>query len=1010
MPDMLTLAQRTLRFWHAPEHFSPFDVEQALDQATASKQPYCTIYTDANDQDLPWLNIAKRHALKLNPNANYRYRLYFNIFKSAEAVDALRSVFRGEPPVNNFAEQLTCYGSVEIIGDGRLLHGTLALSTLPWAVGYLSLGDVDERLKEPDWACRFSGYASGLFRDFAEEADRLEVHDTPVDVQVLQRLLRGVITSTGWEPQRTEALAYCIAIEERRRGRRTTNAPSEDEPLDDTAILNSFYIGDLEHVHRAVAKGDVGKALGAYLSEKEITRKFDLDEKPQLMRQLEPRLMPAGRWLSKDEHHQSLMQQAAINIVLETLKNDAGLFSVNGPPGTGKTTMLRDMIAAIIVERAEALAQFNSPNQAFQPVDDVPVGSGRTITLYKPDPRITGFEIVVASSNNGAVQNITEEIPAGDAVADSYREDARYFESVAANVITARKQQLPPWGMVAAVLGNSANRAAFVDRFWFDEPDEDEPTRISLRHHLSNVSTTQDAWETERREFNAALKRVRELLARRQEWADALHKRAELEAHVRQAQARLQDAQTRFNYAETAHERAGDGLRAAAEEVEERRKNIESIALSKPSWFAYLLARLFTQRAVIEYTERMARAQRELEAAREFSSQAKQRKAEAERELTARRDSATEAAAALQRVSESYRRNERLILDGKRALGEAFGDEEWWSRDEKELQLRAPWVDEYLNQARAALFTRAMRLHQTFVEIAKSKFRSNLGLWVTAQRGGLPTDKAHLINYLWQTFFLVVPVVSTTFASVSRMFRPLGREAIGWLLIDEAGQATPQAAVGALWRVRRAIVVGDPLQIEPVFNIEKSLVERMRGHYQIAAHWSPLTASAQTLADRANPYGAYISDADETLWVGCPLRVHRRCIQPMFDISNRVAYAGKMVLATQPPAHDTFALGESRWIHVPGECESGHWVAAQGERILQMLRAATENIGDAQGALPRLFIISPFRDVADNLRLSSSTEAASGVRTTAPQQAKSGNGQSGQSGRCIRFKVKRRMR
>jgi superfamily I DNA and/or RNA helicase len=226
--------------------------------------------------------------------------------------------------------------------------------------------------------------------------------------------------------------------------------------------------------------------------------------------------------------------------------------------------------------------------------------------------------------------------------------------------------------------------------------------------------------------------------------------------------------------------------------------------------------------------------------------------------------------------------------------------------------------------------------------------------------------KRTLLGDLWSTLFLVVPVISTTFASVDHMLGDLPVGSVGWLLVDEAGQALPQAAVGAVIRAKRSIIVGDPLQIPPVVTLPERLNSEICKFFKVdKSVWAAPDASVQTLADQASRFQAAFRSDKGPRRVGVPLLVHRRCQEPMFSVSNKIAYDGQMVHAPGPRDAGAVgaALGPSKWLDIDSEADS-KWCPAEGELVVTLLKKiAAEGVTD-----PDLFIITPFRIVAQELR------------------------------------------
>jgi len=144
------------------------------------------------------------------------------------------------------------------------------------------------------------------------------------------------------------------------------------------------------------------------------------------------------------------------------------------------------------------LASLSKASEAFvQNGRESANDGGRERYAYQLDPRLFGFEIVVASSNNGAVENVTLELPQRDKIDPSWLPDAEYFSELAE--LTSGR---PAWGLISAALGSKSKRTQFVERFFYGKrpskatKSENEPTPLNLEP-LDNQAPDEDLYTGE---------------------------------------------------------------------------------------------------------------------------------------------------------------------------------------------------------------------------------------------------------------------------------------------------------------------------------------------------------------------------------------------------------------------------------------------------------------------------------------------------------------------------------
>lgn len=188
------------------------------------------------------------------------------------------------------------------------------------------------------------------------------------------------------------------------------------------------------------------------------------------------------------------------------------------------------------------------------------------------------------------------------------------------------------------------------------------------------------------------------------------------------------------------------------------------------------------------------------------------------------------------------------------------------------------------------------------------------------------------------------------------------------VIIDEAGQATPFSAIGLLYRSSRCVIVGDPLQVEPVITTPKTLNCYFADKYKVKNNqeidYTDYSLSIQALADSANEFYGKIKDK----YVGCPLVIHRRCESPMFDISNKISYDNRMFNCCNV-SKNKFIFDESVFINIKGKeiGSKNHYVPEQGAKIVEILEKELKRDLDLFKKRKNLFIITPFKSISKEI-------------------------------------------
>lgn len=205
-----------------------------------------------------------------------------------------------------------------------------------------------------------------------------------------------------------------------------------------------------------------------------------------------------------------------------------------------------------------------------------------------------------------------------------------------------------------------------------------------------------------------------------------------------------------------------------------------------------------------------------------------------------------------------------------------------------------------------------------------------------------------------------VPLWTTTNLSAGRDL-PLTPGAFDLLIIDEASQCDIASVIPLLYRAKRVMAVGDPMQLSHVSTIGSELDWRLRSQMEIT------DAEFERYTYRVNSFYQLASTSRNTAH-SIQLQDHHRSHPSIAGYCNETFYGKTLRINTstealRAPDH----RGGFRWSHIADDCEAVAGGGAISVRQIGAIIVELQRLAAGQ-FLGTVGVVSPFRAQATRIR------------------------------------------